>query len=106
VLWAAVVGVFFAAATATTLAITGWFWLRLYPLRLFLSLVPPYLAVAFFFGNFKTLLGGGDDEIVFYELPLGRERLLISLACGMLLALVTAVVLSAIGINEPVEAPI
>lgn len=98
-LLATMVGVFFALATVILLAVSGLFVTGYYSLRLFLSLVLPFMIVVFFFGDFKTLLGGRGEYIVMYELPHGPERLLISLACGILLALVTSVVLVAFGFD-------
>jgi hypothetical protein len=99
-LWAMVIGGAFAFATMMLLALSSLVVTEYYRLRLFLCLGVPFAAVVFFFGDFKTLVGGREVYRVIYELPPGPVRLLISLACGVLLALVTTPVLLAVGFGS------
>jgi hypothetical protein len=80
----------FAAFSALLFAVSG----KLLPgfrlLRLFLVTAPGISAVVYLYGDFKTFLGGGPTSLVFYELPWGAERLVISAACGLVMAGVVA----------------
>jgi hypothetical protein len=102
-LWAVVIGLFFAVIVVLFLAASGLFFTRYYILRLFVCLVPAFVMVVFFFGDFKTLLGGREEYIVLYELPYGPERLLVSLACGILLAITTTAAVIMVGWARPLR---
>jgi hypothetical protein len=59
-------------------------------LRLFLVTVVGFTTVLYVYGDFKTYFGVGREREVFYELPWGTTRFLISGACGLVLSGLTA----------------
>jgi hypothetical protein len=87
---AAGVGVAFAAICTTLFVGVG----QLVPayrlLCLFVVTALGFTGFVYFYGDFKTLLGGGSTSLVHYELPWGVGRLLISAIAGLVLGLITA----------------
>src|SRR5262249_54070100 len=84
------VGVVFAASCTVIFVLSGKLLSRWNLLRLFLVTTAGFTVVVYFYGDFKTVFGSGPTYMVKYELPWGPERQLISAACGLVLAGITA----------------
>jgi len=84
------VGAIFAILVTTVVTLSRRLLGRHGVLRLFLVAAVGFTAVAYLYGDFKTYLEVGQEREVFYELPWGTARFLVSAACGLVLAGLTA----------------
>ena len=87
-LYAAGVGVLFAASWMLLFGLTGKLLPRFQLTRVFIVTAFASSVVVYEYGDFKTLLGDGT---LFYEVPWGVARLGISAGCGAVIAVLTTV---------------